>query len=154
MNNKKNIFKKLGIILFIFLLIVIYLLKIQTPLYDGKLTLDFSNNTFKSIENLKISFEDSKYQIVIPKLKPLERIIVVPAADVYTIPRKAMVYISYNDINNISIGEFYAIKGDEYNSDVKQFKKIKLYNDNIKSKSNGILGYLMNERPFSKKIIE
>ena len=70
-------------------------IKFYTPLYDGRLTIDIRNNTFKKIEGIKISYSDSPTIIEVNPIKPLERIIVLPPKESKN-TLMTSVYINYN----------------------------------------------------------
>ncbi len=91
---KRKIFF-LTLIIGIFLLGGYMVIKFYTPLYDGRLTIDIRNNTFKEIKGIKISYSDSPTIIEVNPIKPLERIIVLPPKESEN-TLMTSVYINYN----------------------------------------------------------
>lgn len=99
--------RKKWIIIFVviisFITFVYTIIQCYTPLYDERLTLDLRNNTFNTLNDIKISYGSSDTVVNVPALKPFERIIVIPKRESVS---ETSVLITYNGEIKEIIGKY------------------------------------------------
>ena len=125
-------------IIFIGLVIVFCVISFKMlfmPVYPGELSISLKNNTSEKITDLIIEFEDSEYEIEIDEIKSMERIIVIPPNNIYDKPRKASVYIKYNN-NRFFLEDYNVLSYSKYNLDTIQTMKVSISETDIKVMEN------------------
>ena len=75
--------KKKYVILCLVVLIVGYLKVTAMPLYSNRFTIDINNMTPKSIDGMIMRYTYDQKCVVIPKIAPFERVIVIAPSDIY-----------------------------------------------------------------------
>ncbi len=148
-------FKKIVILLISVLTFGVYLAVISTPLYPGRLTVDINNTTLKTISGAVLEFEAADNTVVLPDIKPFERIILKAPSRIAEKPLKTRVFLNYNNQKAEILGEYHALNGDKYNGDVSQFAKAKIHANSITASTTSsvfsIIPYL-NLKPYIRTI--
>ena len=148
-------FKKIVILLISVLTFGVYLAVISTPLYPGRLTIDINNTTLKTIRGAVLEFEAANSTVILPDIKPFERIIVKAPSKIAEKPLKTRVFLNYNNQRTEILGEYHALNGDKYNKDVSQFAKAKIHADYIIASTSSsffsIIPYI-NLKPYIRTI--
>ena len=147
--------KKIIVCALFVLVLALYFKAISTPLYPGRLTVDINNTTLMTISNAVLEFESANNTLVLPDIKPLERIIIVAPSKIAERPLNTRVFLNYNDQRTEILGEYHALNGDKYNNDTCQFAKAILHNKSISSStSSGIFGInaYTNIKPYMRII--
>lgn len=101
----KKIIWRFLIILGVMSAICLYCAWTYTPFYDGKVSIDIRNSTWKTISGIKLRFELTDIILELPELRPQERIIVVPQPKNLNLPVTKL-FISYNDQEKVLINEY------------------------------------------------
>ena len=137
--KRKN--KKLSILIvliFVVITVGIYFKYTALPMFEGCLTIDINNTTFSQISGAIIEFGYSDKIINLPDIRPLERIIVV-VPTMFDKPVKTQVYINYYGEKTEVLGEYHSLAGNKYNTDIKQYTRIKFTTKKIVVLKKGIL---------------
>ena len=78
------------------IVVFLYLSKIYTPSYDGRLTIDIRNNTWTPICDIYLTYADSETTVEIPDIRPQERLVILPRPDDVSVPVTKL-YLHYNN---------------------------------------------------------
>lgn len=126
------------------------------PTYIGRVTVDLSNNTLNTINDIYISYDGSERIVTVPEIKPLERVILLLPNDIYSEPRKSQIYIHHGNEKYILLEEYYEVTLAKYDNDVEQYTKAIVNNDGvvIKDLYGSIFNanYLLNLKPYFRTI--
>ena len=146
--------KKLLIIILLLLIAVVYFNYTEMPTYKGQLSLDLNNCTNKTLTDVFIEFEGSEKKLVLPEIKPHERIIAIAPSDIFDTPRKTRVFIYYNNKRSELLGEYHARNNAKYDTDIAQYARVKFYNNSVKILFKGLFDIRskINIKPYFRVI--
>lgn len=122
----------LGVCIIIVFMIFVYFSWTATPLYDGRLVIDFCNNTRNTIDNAVVSFEKSDDVVNIPVIQPQERVVLLIPSKIFDTPTRTEVFINYNNKKYTLMSEYHSVNGGKYNKDVRQAAKVSFWNNQIR----------------------
>ncbi len=148
--------KKACIIGVILIVAALYFKLTIMPTYAGRVTIDLSNNTLNTVNDIYISYEGSERIVTVPEIKPLERVILLLPNDIFSEPRKSQIYIYHGNEKYTLLEEYYEVTFAEYDNDVEQYAKATVNNNDvtIKDLHGGIfnLNYSLNLKPYFRII--
>lgn len=144
--------KKKFVILCLVVLIVGYLKVTAMPLYSNRFTIDINNMTPKSIDGMIMRYTYDQKCVVIPKIAPFERVIVIAPSDIYDKPLKTEVKIEYFN-KKWDLTEYYSTVGDPLNT-ISQYERVVIKNNSISVLEKGLLdlGSYFNIKPYFRVI--
>lgn len=149
-----NKMKKVVIFAMVIIIATLYFSFTSMPTYEGQLSIDISNTTFKTVKDVTIEYEESNKIVQLPDIKPLERVIIILPDDIYDNPLKTRVFINYNGEKEELLGEYHSLSGAKYNTDVIQYARVSLKNKGVKILDNGLIDIkrYFNFKPYFRVI--
>lgn len=149
-----NFIKKIFIIILVILVAAVYFNYTKMPTFKGELSLDLNNCTHNTLTGVFIEYEGSDKKVILPEIKPFERIIVIPPNDIFDTPRKTRIFINYNNKKSELLGEYYSRNNAKYDTDISQYARVKFYNSSAKVLFKGIfdIGIRINIKPYFRVI--
>ena len=79
--------KKVFTVLISLIIFCIYFKHTSMPMYAGRFTIDINNTTFKTIDGATLEYESANKVITLPKIKPMERLIIIAPTEIYPTSR-------------------------------------------------------------------
>ena len=119
--------------LLILIVVIAYFRMTNTPVYEGRFTVDINNTTSQYIEGAVIEYVTVGESVKLPTVKPHERLIVVMPKKIGDRPRRSRVFLKYNGITEEILGEFHILTGAKYDTDLAQYAKVKIKKDSLVS---------------------
>ena len=117
--------------LLILIVVMAYFRMADTPVYEGRFTVDINNTTSQYIEGAVIEYVTVGESVTLPTVKPYERLIVVMPKGIGKKPMITPILLNYKGRSREILDEFYVLNGDKYNADVGQLAKAKIVNGDI-----------------------
>ena len=117
--------------LLILIVVMAYFRMADTPVYEGRFTVDINNTTSQYIEGAVIEYEAVGESVTLPTVKPYERLIVVMPKKIGDRPQGSCVLLKYAGKTRIILDEFHILTGSTENADVGQLAKAKIVNGDI-----------------------
>ena len=144
--------KRKYVILCLVVLTACYFKITAMPLYSNRFTIDINNITPKSIDGMIMQYTYDQKSVVIPKIGPFERVIVIAPSDVYDKPLKTEVKIEYFN-KEWDLTEYYSTVGDPLNT-ISQYERVVIKNNHISVLEKGLLdlGSYFNIKPYFRVI--
>lgn len=146
--------KRIIVVALFVLLVVAYFNYTEMPTYKGQLSLDINNCTFKALTNISIEYEGSEKKVVLPEIKPFERVIVIAPNDIFDKPTKTRVFINYNGRTTELLGEYHSLNNAKYETDISQYARVRLYRNRAKVLNKGLIDIrsYINLKPYFRVV--
>lgn len=130
----------------------VYFSRIMAPMYNGRLAIDLSNNTWQTIQGAAISFEHSDVMINLPNIYPQERIILLAPTNIFDRPIKTQVFVHLNGHQYVIMDEYHTLVGDKYHQDLPQVTQATIKNNEIITSYNGLFNLGFKIKPYFRVV--
>lgn len=144
--------KRFFIVLISLIIFCIYFKHTSMPMYAGRFTIDINNTTFKTIDGATLEYESANKVITLPKIKPMERLIIIAPTDISDKPLKTRVVLNYKTAKKEIMGEYHILNGSKFNSDISQFAKVMILKNKISVGKNNVLNGFISLKPYIRVI--